>query len=147
MKVKCYFNQDEEDERVEIYAQDDTQKIKEIIACAKQDETLTTLTGKNQYQRVFQVPIEEVLQIKAENKKVYAWTYTQCLIISNPLYELEEILPHYFIRISKSEILNIRNIKYLSVGANGMIHITLKHGEATYSSRRYLKKLKARLKL
>ncbi|UXR51180.1 LytTR family transcriptional regulator [Staphylococcus simulans] len=60
-------------------------------------------------------------------------------------YQLEQSLPKDFIRISQSEIINMHNIKHLSLSKNGMIHIEMKHGEATYSSRRYLKQLKARL--
>ncbi len=39
----------------------------------------------------------------------------------------------------------MHNIRQLSLSPNGMIHIEMKHGDDTYSSRRYLKQLKARL--
>ncbi|WP_316960159.1 LytTR family DNA-binding domain-containing protein [Staphylococcus simulans] len=72
-------------------------------------------------------------------------TTSHRLHIQQRFYQLEQSLPKDFIRISQSEIINMHNIKHLSLSKNGMIHIEMKHGEATYSSRRYLKQLKARL--
>ena len=61
------------------------------------------------------------------------------------LYELEELTKEHFIRISKSEIVNIRKIRSLDMSITGTIRIIMKNGYETYASRRNVSKLKARL--
>lgn len=56
-------------------------------------------------------------------------------------------LPTSFIRISKSEIVNIEMIEKLLLEPNGLIRMYLKNEDYTYSSRRYLKSIKERLSL
>lgn len=60
------------------------------------------------------------------------------------LYELESQLDkRQFIRISKSEIVNIRKIKKLDISHAGTIKVALMDGTETYTSRRNVSKLKA----
>ena len=64
------------------------------------------------------------------------------------LYELEERLdPHTFVRISNSEILNLKKITAMDLSLTGTIRITLEDGTSTYVSRRYVKKIKDALGL
>lgn len=64
------------------------------------------------------------------------------------LYELEELLPsHQFVRVSHSEIINLRRVTALDLGLTGTIRITLDGGVVTYASRRYVKKIKEALGL
>ena len=68
-------------------------------------------------------------------------------VIPSKLYELEEELTQsHLIRISKSEIVNIRKIKSLDMSVSGTIKITMKNDHETYVSRRNVSKLKERLK-
>ena len=59
------------------------------------------------------------------------------------LYELEERLDRQqFVRISHSEIVNLRQVTGLDLGLTGTIRMTLTGGVTTYVSRRYVKKIK-----
>lgn len=59
------------------------------------------------------------------------------------LYELESILnKKTFLRISKSEIININKVKSINTSLIGTIVITFFNGNKTYSSRRYISKIK-----
>ena len=59
------------------------------------------------------------------------------------LYELENILnKKIFLRISKSEIINISKVKSINTNLIGTIIITFFNGNKTYSSRRYISKIK-----
>ncbi|PTI70268.1 LytTR family transcriptional regulator DNA-binding domain-containing protein [Staphylococcus succinus] len=57
------------------------------------------------------------------------------------------IINHHFIKISKSEIINIHYLDHLSMTTTGQIKIFFKNDIVTYSSRRYLKSIKERLEL
>lgn len=144
MKVNTHIDKTLSQEHIDIYARTHTKQIDQIIQIAQEETTIQTLCGKH-YDKTIRIPIEEVLYIRSEQRQLMAYTKTQQLRIQARLYQLEAQLPNNFIRISKSEIINILNIKQLSLNPNGMIHIEMKHGEDTYSSRRYLKQLKGRL--
>jgi len=64
-----------------------------------------------------------------------------------PLYQVLELLPADFLQISQSEIINTKQIDHLKLTGSGLIQITLKNGQITYSSRRYLKVIKEKLQL
>ena len=77
-------------------------------------------------------------------KKVYAQTTQGEFLLRRRLYELEQILDRrYFVRISKSEIVNLRFVRRLDLSIAGTIGMQLKTGETAYVSRRYVNHIKS----
>lgn len=67
-------------------------------------------------------------------------------VVQKKLYELEtELGDANFIRISKSEIVNIHKIKSLDLSITGTIRLVMKTGYETYVSRRNVSKIKEKL--
>ena len=62
------------------------------------------------------------------------------------LYEFEGILRHDFMRISKTTIINLKQIDRVEPSFNGML-IVLKNGKKDYISRKYLPEFKKYLGL
>ena len=59
------------------------------------------------------------------------------------LYEIEERLnPHQFVRISNSEIINLKRVDNFDLSFTGTICVKLSNGTTTYVSRRYVAKIK-----
>jgi DNA-binding LytR/AlgR family response regulator len=87
----------------------------------------------------------EIISFYSEGQRVMARGEKECYVVPNKLYELEELTKEHFIRISKSEIVNIRKIRSLDMSITGTIRIIMKNGYETYASRRNVSKLKARL--
>jgi DNA-binding LytR/AlgR family response regulator len=59
------------------------------------------------------------------------------------LYELEDRLDkNSFVRISNSEIINLRKVKGFDLSFTGTICVTLSNSKVTYVSRRYVAKIK-----
>jgi len=59
------------------------------------------------------------------------------------LYELEERLrPFSFVRISNSEIINLKRVRSFDLSLVGTICVTLSDGSKAYVSRRYVPKIK-----
>lgn len=86
---------------------------------------------------------KDIIRIYAEKQKVYVQTKEGIFTIRLRLYELEENLNHQlFIRISKSEIVNIRMITKMDISMTGTIGVTLKEDIKTFASRRYVSKIK-----
>ena len=91
----------------------------------------------------------EVLRFYAAQKEVYAQTPAGEYLVKLRLYELEARLdPARFVRISHSEIVNLKQVTALDLSLAGTIKLTLAGGAAAcYVSRRYVKKIKQALGL
>lgn len=86
---------------------------------------------------------EDIIRIYAENGKVFADMENGGYCIRLRLYELEERLDrNRFVRISNSEIINLKNVKGFDLSFSGTICVTLSNGIKTYVSRRYVQKIK-----
>ena len=86
---------------------------------------------------------EEVIRIYAASGKVYAATALGEYTLRLRLYELEERLDKAtFVRISNSEIVNLRKVKGFDLSFSGTISVKLSDGTSTFASRRYVSKIK-----
>lgn len=95
------------------------------------DDTVTVLDEK------------DILRIYAANGRVYAVLPSGEYILRLRLYELEERLKSSrFVRISNSEIVNLKKVGSFDLSFAGTICVTLTDGSKTYVSRRYVTKIK-----
>ena len=85
----------------------------------------------------------DLIRIYANSGKVFAVTHKGEYALRLRLYEIEERLPsHQFVRISNSEIINLKNVNNFDLNFSGTICVKLSNGTLTYVSRRYVPKLK-----
>ena len=85
----------------------------------------------------------DILKIYAAGGKVYAVLPSGEYTLRLRLYEIEERLkPQHFVRISNSEIINLKKVKSFDLSFTGTICVVLSDGSKTYASRRYVTKLK-----
>ena len=89
------------------------------------------------------IELEDLIRIYASSGKVFAVTHKGEYALRLRLYEIEEKLPpHQFVRISNSEIINLKNVNNFDLSFIGTICVKLANGTITYVSRRYVSKLK-----
>lgn len=85
----------------------------------------------------------DLIRVYANAGKVFAVTPKGEYLLRLRLYELEERLnPDRFVRISNSEIINLKKVKSFDLSITGTICVQLTNGTVTYVSRRYVSKLK-----
>lgn len=85
----------------------------------------------------------DIFRIYASGGKVYAVTARGEYTLRLRLYELEERLEKdSFVRISNSEIINLKKVKNFDLSFTGTICVSLSDGTVTYVSRRYVNKIK-----
>ncbi len=85
----------------------------------------------------------EVLRVYASGGKVFAETGQGEYTLRLRLYELEDRLDKSsFVRISNSEIINLKKVKSFDLSFAGTICVSLSNGTVTYVSRRYVSKIK-----
>ena len=90
---------------------------------------------------------EDIIRVYVEDRKVYVVTIEGKFIIRKKLYEVQSMLTKDFIKISQSEIANIKYIHSLDLGLRGTIIINYKNSDISYVSRRMLKAFKVKLGL
>lgn len=92
------------------------------------------------------IDVDDIFQIYTGNQKVYVRTQQGEYVIRYRLYELEEALDkREFLRISNSEIVNIKRIRDMDLRITGRICIRFTDGSQTYVSRRYIPRIKKSL--
>lgn len=89
----------------------------------------------------------DLIRLYANSGKVFAVTDKGEYILRLRLYELEKRLSsNQFIRISNSEIINLKKVNHFDLSFSGTICIKLSNGTTTYASRRYVSNLKKNIR-
>ena len=91
--------------------------------------------------------MEDIIRVYVEDRKVYVVTVEGRYIVRKKLYEVQNTLTKNFIKISQSEIANVKYIHSLDLGLRGTIVINYKNSDISYVSRRMLKEFKMKLGL
>lgn len=95
----------------------------------------------------FYFPLNDILFFETSDNEVYAHTYNDAFEVKFRLYELESLLPHQFIRISKSSILNINHIYSIQRNLASASLVQFQSSKKqVYVSRMYFAALRERLK-
>ena len=129
-----------------------------IVRCASPDQRLismllsfqtakTDLTGYIN-DRIVRLNYQDVCYFEANENRVFAYCNSEVYEIKYKLYELEELFsPLDFVRCSKSMIVNMEKIDFLSPLFSGKLEANLKNGEKIIISRQYVHNLKSKLGL
>ena len=137
----------------------DKNREEEVIIYAKEKSTLTDeierlvndnnleLIGYDKSGEGVKLTTDEVYCFTAEDNKIFAITEKDKLRIKCRLYQLEEILPEYFVKINQSCVANIRKIARFDTSVSGTLLIKFKNGYKDYVSRRQMKAVKERFGL
>lgn len=137
-----YFIDKNHEEEVIVYAREESELIENIRKLVSAENT--TITGFREDEVVVINPYQAECFI-VESNKVYVLTDSGKFRIRERLYQLEESLPDYFIKINQSCICNIRKIRKFDVSVAGTLTVIFKSGYRDYVSRRNVKKVKERL--
>ena len=96
--------------------------------------------------REYYFPLENVLFFETEGEHIYAHTADDAFLIKYRLYELERMLPQFFVRASKSTIGNVRKVFSVtrSLTSSSLVQFTESHKQV-YVSRYYYRDLRQKL--
>ena len=121
-----------------------TDEVNEIVR--KISETEPAMLAGFREDTVTVLDPEEIYRIYAANGKVFAVTGKAEYTLRMRLYEVEERFHRSsFVRISNSEIINLKTVRSFDLSLAGTIRVALKNGEVAYVSRRYVGKIKEAL--
>lgn len=145
--------------KVRMEVSDGLEEDEVIIRCSRADESVRKLyqlileqskigpkiTFYKQNQEYY-FPLEDVLFFETEGEHIYAHTADDAYLIKYRLYELEQMLPHSFIRAAKSTIVNVRQIYSITrdLTSSSLVQFADSHKQV-YVSRYYYRELRQRL--
>lgn len=117
---------------------------KEVLALKEKIENSSPLVLTGFYDDKLEfIDPDDIIRVYANDKKIYAVTMDKEYLLRLALYQVEERLdPSQFIRISNSEIINLRKTKNFDLAYIGTISCEMVNGDVCYVSRRTLKKVK-----
>lgn len=144
MKIEIQLDPNQKETKVIIITEQMTDEVKELMERLEQEpfRVLAGFCGD----RLEILEPESIYRIFGANQKVYAVTDKGEYLLRSRLYELEEkLVRHGFIRISNSEIVNVKKIKCFDLSYTGTIGVSLNNGTSTFVSRRYVSKIKQAL--
>ncbi|MGT2742679.1 LytTR family DNA-binding domain-containing protein [Streptococcus plurextorum] len=142
MKVKLTIDSNVVEDIVHIEAKEKTTKIESLLTFINNLGNKPDKLTLKREDDIYKVAVKDIYNFVIENRVVMVKTAHQTYKTSLRLYQIAQQLPEEFIQISQSEIVNLNALDHLELTTNGLVKIYLKNQEVTYSSRRYLKKIK-----
>ena len=141
MKIEVKIENTYTEPKVVILTDQMTDEVNEIIR--KLSENTPQMIAGFQDDLLKVLDQEEIFNLFTENGRVLARTRDGIFSLRTRMYELEERLDKKnFVRISNSEIINLRKVKAFDLSLSGTILVSLLNGTVTYVSRRYVPKIK-----
>lgn len=94
----------------------------------------------------YYISLDEILFFETEEDSINAHTIDNIYEVKYKLYELEELVPRSFMRISKSTIVNVNHIYSITrnLTSSSLVEFQSTH-KKVYVSRHYYKLLKSKL--
>lgn len=146
MKIEIKIDEGCTDTKIIVVTSKVTEEVNEIIKRLSSEQP-QMIAGFKDEQATMLEPAQ-IYRVYASEGKVYAEVENGTHLLRLRLYEAEQRLAKCsFVRISNSEIINLKRVKGFDLSFAGTICVSLSNGTVTYVSRRYVAKIKQLLGL
>lgn len=141
MQIEVKIDVSQTKPKVIIITDEVTEEVNSIVK--KLSESTPQIISGYRNEKIEILEKEDMIRIYALDGKTFVVTENGDYLLKARLYELEERLgKDKFVRISNSEIINLKKVKGFDLSLAGTICVLLKNGTKTYVSRRYVGKIK-----
>ena len=147
MGVKLRFIQDNalgDEIEVTVRAAEKDKRVKKLLSALS--EHSDQLSSSQQFAEKYHLNTSSIILIMRDGRYVTAKTVGGDYTIKDSLTRVEESLdPAWFVRISQSEIINLKYLQCWDFVGGGIIQVKMEHGIVSYTSRRYAKQIREML--
>ena len=142
MQIEIKLDESCKEPKIIIHTDRMTEEVSQIVKLLSEEQP-EVFAAVHENGEIVLLEQTEIIRIYAENDRVYAQTKDDSYRLKARLYELEERLnKKMFIRISNSEIINLKEVKKFDLSFSGTICVSMSDKTVTYVSRRYVRKIK-----
>lgn len=141
MQVEIKIDSEVEEPKIIIVTDRMTDEIANLVKNLSSEDSQIIAGFLNS--EVILIEQADIIRIYSADGKVFATTQDGDYQLRLRLYELEARLDRSrFVRISNSEIVNLKKVKGFDISFVGTICVSLSNGATTFVSRRYVSKVK-----
>lgn len=133
-------------ESVRLMIHEETESVRRLSQFIEREQYKFMILTCQKDEQIHQVKCREIYYIESLMEVQYIHTKDEIYSTKRRLYELEEMLPPEFARVSKSVILNMSKVDLYRPMAGGMMLAEFGNGDCTYISRKYLKGLRMKIR-
>ena len=146
MKVRIEFQDDLSESEVIIRCSHISESIMKLQTMIRDLENNTKSLILTRGETEYFIPQDQILFFETEGKTITAHTADKMYETQYRLYELEEMLPGYFMRVSKSTIVNLNQIYSITRNLTASSVVEFSDSiKKVYVSRNYYKSLIERM--
>ncbi|GAJ26579.1 response regulator [Liquorilactobacillus sucicola DSM 21376 = JCM 15457] len=144
MKITIDIDDSLEETEVVIRAPKRSEEIVQLSRMLRaKNETCSLLFYKGRTE--YRINVGDILFFETNGRQVHAHTTDDVYVVKYRLYELEDMLPSDFIRVSKSAILNVNRIFSLTHSVSNRLIQFQNSYKQIYVSRKYYRELRKRM--
>lgn len=141
MQIEIKIDSSQKEPKVIVLTDSMTEEVESIVRKLSEEAPKMLAGFKGDALEILEP--ESVIRVYSAAGKVYAVTDEGEYTLRLRLYELEERLDKKsFVRISNSEIINLKKVKGFDLSFTGTICVAFSNGTVTYVSRRYVARIK-----
>ncbi len=142
MKIDIIIDENVEETTVIIKSNAADDELKSILDSLKKEEK-SVISGFDSNGKISVLDESKIIRIYSQNSKIIIVSQNGNYTSKLRLYEVESRLDNKkFVKISKSEIINLKAVKNFDLSFSGTICVELKNGDISYVSRRNVSKIK-----
>lgn len=135
MRVELQISEDIDEPYAVIHSNKMTTEIQQILEMFQMPGNVITVSDNDQF---IVLDPSEIYMLRMEDERLNVYCEQKKYISGKRLYEMEKILGSGFMRISKSTLINLKQISRVESSFHGAMLVILKNGNKDYISRKYL---------
>lgn len=144
MRVMVQKIEKDAEERVIVECHSVTEEVHDIISFIQNINEYIEGIEKGEKVRI---PLSEIYYVEAVDNKTFAYLENRVVELKVRLYQFEECYQKlYFVRASKSAVINMMKLESAKPALNGRFTVTLSNGERVMITRKYVNNLRERLR-
>ena len=135
MKVELQISADIDEPYIVIHTRKITPEINQLMELFQSPGNVITVTDNDQ---LIVLEPSEIYMLRMEDERLNVYCQQKKYVSGKRLYEMERLLGNGFMRISKSTLINLKQISRVESSFHGTMLVILKNGNKDYISRKYL---------
>lgn len=135
MKVELQISADIDEPYIVIHTSKMTPEINQLMELFQSSGNVIPVTDNDQ---LIVLEPSEIYMLRMEDERLNVYCQQKKYVSGKRLYEMERLLGNGFMRISKSTLINLKQISRVESSFHGTMLVILKNGNKDYISRKYL---------